>query len=163
MMITTWVHKTRIMINFIKNNKTLKELITGIVIVSILFEILALLICKERLYGTIGLIAGTISAIVCAVYMAYSIEIAVLLDEKSSIAYMRKGTVYRYLFLCVILAIIGITNIGSPVTLIFGFLTLKFGAYLNPLIHKFSHDDERNQTVNTEENDFEKKGGGCNE
>lgn len=151
-----WVQKTRIMINFIKNNKTLKELITGIVIVSVLFEILTLLICKERLYGTIGLIIGTISAILCAVYMAYSIEIAVLLDEKSSIAYMRKGTVYRYLCLCVVLIIVGITNIGSPVTLILGFLTLKFGAYLNPLIHRFSNADEENQMVNTEENNFNK-------
>lgn len=144
------------MINFIKNNKTLKELITGIVIVSVLFEILTLLICEERLYGTIGLIIGTISAILCAVYMAYSIEIAVLLDEKSSIAYMRKGTVYRYLCLCVVLIIVGITNIGSPVTLILGFLTLKFGAYLNPLIHRFSNADKENQMVNTEENNFNK-------
>lgn len=151
-----WVQKTRIMINFIKNNKTLKELITGIVIVSVLFEILTLLICEGRLYGTIGLIIGTISAILCAVYMAYSIEIAVLLDEKSSIAYMRKGTVYRYLCLCVVLIIVGITNIGSPVTLILGFLTLKFGAYLNPLIHRFSNADEKNQMVNTEENNFNK-------
>lgn len=163
MTIMIWVQKTRIMIDFIKNNKTLKELIAGIVIVSLLFEILTLLICKDRLYGTIGLIAGTVSAVLCAVYMAYSIEIAVLLDEKSSIAYMRKGTVFRYLFLCLILIVVGITDIGSPVTLIFGFLSLKFGAYLNPMIHKLLHGNEKGHTDDIEEDDFTKIGGGCNE
>lgn len=76
-----------------------------------------------------------ISAI-CAVHMAWGIEIAVMLDEKSSIAITRKYTVIRYLIMCVVLALIGITDIGSPVTLIIGFLGLKMGAYLNPIIHK---------------------------
>lgn len=124
------------MINFIKNNKTLKELIIGIITITIIFEIIILIACKNKLYETAGLLIGTVVSVVCAVYMAYSIEIAVELDEKSSIAYMRKGTVYRYLIFCVVLIITGVSKIASPVALIAGFLTLKFGAYINPFIHK---------------------------
>ena len=67
--------------------------------------------------------------------MAWGIENAVMLDEKSSIAISRKYTIIRYLLMCAVLVAIGVTDIGSPVTLIFGFLSLKFGAYINPLIH----------------------------
>lgn len=124
--------------DLIKKNRTLQELIAGIALIAIICEILLLIFTKNRLYNSIGLIIGTVTSLICAVHMAWGIEIAVMLDEKSSIAFSRKYTVIRYLLMCVVLVIVGVTDIGSPVTLIFGFLTLKFGAYINPLIHKIT-------------------------
>lgn len=121
--------------DLIKKNRTLQELIAGIALIAIICEILLLIFTKNRLYNSIGLIIGTVTSLICAVHMAWGIEIAVMLDEKSSIAISRKYTVIRYLIMCVVLVAIGVTDIGSPVTLIFGFLSLKFGAYINPLIH----------------------------
>ena len=121
--------------DLIKKNRTLRELIAGIALIAIICEILLLIFTKNRIYNSIGLIIGTLTSLICAVHMAWGIEIAVMLDEKSSIAISRKYTIIRYLLMCVVLVAIGVTDIGSPVTLIFGFLSLKLGAYINPLIH----------------------------
>ena len=121
--------------DLIKKNRTLRELIAGIALIAIICEILLLIFTKNRIYNSIGHIIGTLTSLICAVHMAWGIEIAVMLDEKSSIAISRKYTIIRYLLMCAVLVAIGVTDIGSPVTLIFGFLSLKFGAYINPLIH----------------------------
>ena len=122
--------------DLIKKNKTLQELLCGIAVFGVICEILLLIFTKNRVYNSIGLIVGIVISLACAIHMAYGIEIAVMLDEKSSIAFTRKYTVIRYLVMCVVLVVIGVTDVGSPVTLIFGFLGLKAGAYFNPLIHK---------------------------
>lgn len=121
--------------DLIKKNKTLQELLIGISVFTILVEILLLIFTKNRLYNSLGLITGGVISLICAVHMAWGIDIAVMLDEKSSITITRKYTVIRYLIMCVALIVIGITDIASPVTLIIGFMALKIGAYLNPVIH----------------------------
>lgn len=122
--------------DLIKKNKTLQELLAGIVLFGILCEIFLLIISKNRMYSSIGLLVGIIISLACSIHMAWGIEIAIVLDEKSSIAITRKYTVIRYLIMCAGLIVIGVTNIGNPVTLILGYLGLKMGAYLNPIIHK---------------------------
>lgn len=121
--------------DLIKKNRTLQELLIGITVYSILVEALLLIFTKNKFYNSIGLIVGAVISLICAVHMAWGIDIAVMLDEKSSIAITRKYTVIRYLIMCVTLGVIGVMDLGSPVTLIFGFLGLKMGAYLNPIIH----------------------------
>lgn len=121
--------------DLIKKNKTLQELLIGISVFTILVEILLLIFTKNRLYNSLGLITGGVISLICAVHMAWGIDIAVMLDEKSSITITRKYTVIRYLIMCVALIAIGVTDIASPVTLIIGFMALKIGAYLNPVIH----------------------------
>ena len=111
--------------DLIKKNRTLRELIAGIALIAIICEILLLIFTKNRIYNSIGLIIGTLTSLICAVHMAWGIENAVMLDEKSSIAISRKYTIIRYLLMCAVLVAIGVTDIGSPVTLIFGFLSLK--------------------------------------
>lgn len=123
-------------IDLIKKNKTLQELLIGIVLFGIICEILLLIFTKNIFYNSTGLVIGLIISLICAVHMAWGIEIAVMLDEKSSIAITRKYTVIRYLIMCVALVAVGVLDFGSPVTLIAGFLALKMGAYFNPLIHK---------------------------
>lgn len=123
-------------IDLIKKNKTLQELLIGIVLFGIICEILLLIFTKNIFYNSTGLVIGLIISLICAVHMAWGIEIAVMLDEKSSIAITRKYTVIRYLIMCVVLVAVGVLDFGSPVTLIAGFLALKMGAYFNPLIHK---------------------------
>lgn len=125
-------------INLIKTNRTLRELIYGILIFGVVALVPVLIFTDKRLYYSTGLLAGIFMSVVCAIHMAWGIEIAVNLDEKSSIAVTRKYTVIRYLLLCVVLGVIGVSDVGSPVTLIIGFLGLKMGAYLNPFIHRIT-------------------------
>ena len=123
-------------IDLIKKNRTLQELLCGIITFFIVAEALLMIFTKSWLYNSIGLVVGIIISIICAVHMAWGIEISVMLDEKSSIAVTRKYTVIRYLIMCVVLVVIGVFDIGSPVTLIAGYMGLKVGAYLNPIMHK---------------------------
>lgn len=125
------------MIDLFKENKTLRQLILGVVLYGLFIEILLLIFTKNIFYNSLGLIVGVVASIGCAIHMAYGIDIIVSLDEKSAIAYTRKQTVIRYAALCVILIAVGVIDFASPVTLIFGFLGLKAGAYLNPIINKF--------------------------
>lgn len=122
--------------DLIKKNRTLRELIYGILLYTLLGEILIVLFTKQTVYNSIGFLVGAVISLACSVHMAYGIEIAVMLDEKSSIAFTRKYTVIRYLVMCIALAVVGVFDFGSPVTLIFGYLGLKMGAYINPLIHR---------------------------
>lgn len=124
-------------IDLLKNNKTLRQILLGITIYGVAVEVILLFISKDRMYSSIGFIIGIITVMGCAIHMAYGIEIAVMLDEKGAIAYTRKYTVIRYIVMCMVLVVTGVLKIGNPVTLIFGFLGLKAGAYLNPIINKF--------------------------
>ena len=123
-------------LDLINKNKTLRTLVLGILLYGALVEIVLFIVGKRSLYLDTGLWCGIVTAAVCAVHMAWGIEIVIDLPEKASIAYTRKYTVIRYILMCVVLISIGITDIGSPVTLIFGFLGLKAGAYLHPILSK---------------------------
>lgn len=125
------------MIDLLKNNKTLRQLIIGIFIFGIIIQALVLLFTNNILYNSLGLWIGILTSVFCSVHMAYGIEIAVMLDEKSAITYTRKYTVIRYLAMCIILIVVGVIDFASPVMLIIGFMGLKAGAYLNPIINKF--------------------------
>lgn len=128
-------------IDLIKKNKTLQELLIGILLFGVAIEIIVLIVGSRlggsRLHNSIGLLIGIIVALGCAMHLAYSVEIAVTLEEKAAINFTRAYSVVRYVVMCVVLAVVGYFKIGSPVTLIIGFLGLKAGAYLNPLIKKF--------------------------
>lgn len=123
-------------LDLINKNKTLRTLVFGILIYGSVIEIVLFILKKYNLYNSTGLWAGIITSCVCALHMAWGIEIAVNLPENAAITYTRKYTVIRYLMMCIILVIIGVTDIGNPVTLIFGFLGLKAGAYLHPILSK---------------------------
>jgi len=123
-------------LDLINNNKTLRTLVLGILLYGMAVELVLFIIGKRSIYNSTGLWCGIIIAALCALHMAWGIDITINLPEKAAISYTRKYTVFRYLLMCLVLVLIGITDIGSPVTLIFGFLGLKAGAYLHPIITK---------------------------
>ena len=78
------------MIDQLRTNRTLKELITGAFVYCLLWEAALLVFTERRLYHTVGLAAGFIVCAVLAMGMADSIDVAVDLDEKSARAYLQK-------------------------------------------------------------------------
>ena len=126
------------MINVIRNNKTLREMLVGITIVGITAEVLCLLFSKDVLFNCIGLAIGIAGAFFMVIHMAITIEDAVLLDEKGAIAYSRKMTCIRYAVICALVVATGVLKLGSPVMCVIGVLMLKFGAYLQPFVHRLS-------------------------
>lgn len=141
------------MISVIRENRTLREMLVGIGISGVVAVILSLIFSDNFLYDFVGLIAGTAGAVFMAIHMGWTIEDAVLLDEKGAIAYTRKMTYVRYIIICVIVILVGVTKIGSPVMCVIGVLLLKAGAYMQPLVHRITFkDNEQTPDSNSENN-----------
>lgn len=131
------------MINVIRENRTLKEMMLGIVVAGVIVAALCGFFSKSFLTDIIGLLFGLAGAIFMAIHMACTIEDAVLLGEKGAIAYTRKMTYIRYGVICVIVVLVGVAKIGSPVMCVIGVMLLKAGAYMQPLIHRILNPNEK--------------------
>ena len=127
------------MIDLLKRNETLRFMLYGILVSGMVIGIILAFISGRIRYALGGLIIGICGALAMAVHMAWAIETGVDMDEKNAVSFMRKHTVIRYLAACVILAIIGITDRVSPVTYVFGLLTVKTGAYMYPLFDRIAN------------------------
>jgi len=129
----------------LKENETLRELMLGIVIFGFIIEAMVLLFSKDTAYNSFGLLCGILVSEFMAFHMAYAIEVSVSLAEKGAIAYMRKMMIVRYLVVCIVLGVIGITNIANPIMVIAGIFGLKMGAYMQPLTHKLISKRKRGE------------------
>lgn len=125
-------------ISMIRENRTLRELILGTWIFGILMGIILAIFFPPVIYRLIGLACGLFAATGMAVHMAYCIDVSVELSEKGAGAHIRKMTIIRYLAVCVLLVILALTKIGDPVSYCIGALSLKIGAYSQPLVHKMT-------------------------
>ena len=140
------------MFNTLRENKTLHEMIAGILFSGAIIIALFFAFSENAISLTIGLAAGILGAIVMVTHMAYTIEDAVLLNENDAASYIRKMTYVRYGIACVVVIAIGLSGIGSPVTAVFGLLLLKMGAYLQPLCHRIFNRNEENMNFTESEN-----------
>ena len=133
------------MIRVLRENRTLQEMLIGILISGIVLGIIGVIFSDRDIYCLMGLGIGMLGAAFMGTHMAYTIEDAVLLSENDATAYIRKMTYIRYAVACVLMIVVGITDIASPVMCIFGLLLLKAGAYMAPLIHRlfFAKTDDK--------------------
>ena len=153
------------MIDQLRTNRTLRELITGAFVYCVLLEIVLLIFTGDRLYHSIGLAAGFIVCAVLAMGMADSIDVAVDLDEKNARAYPQKKASLRYAIACISILVISFTHIGNPLTFFAGLMGLKIGAYLQPFTHAaICRTDKRQvdkdiieETDNTDITDLDRK------
>ena len=124
------------MMMILRENKTLRELLAAIVFCGALTAGIIAIFASSRVYYLLGLLIGVIGAVFMACHIAYSLEDAVMLNEKDAAAYTRKMTFIRYFVVCALVILTGVTDFASPVTCIIGVLLLKAGAYLQPTVHK---------------------------
>lgn len=125
-------------INLLRENRTLRELILGTWIFGILMGVILSIFFPPVLYRIIGLAAGLLAASGMAIHMAYCIDVSVELDEKGANSHVRKMTIIRYVLVCIVLVVLALTKAGDPVSYCIGALSLKIGAYSQPLVHKLT-------------------------
>lgn len=133
------------MIAVLRENRTLREMLIGIVAAGLVVGVICYLISGDYVGRLIGLGIGLIGAMFMAVHMAYTIEDVVLLDEKNAIAYSRKMTIIRYVVVCILVVAVGAFKIGSAVTCVIGIILLKAGAYLQPIVHRITCGKDENR------------------
>lgn len=124
------------MVNRIRNNRTLIELMIGAAAYCTLWEAVLLIFTERKLYHTIGLLIGFALCIILSVSIADSLDAAVELDEKGAKAYIQKKASLRYLIVCAVIIVLAIFDFANPLTCFAGLMGLKIGAYIQPFTHK---------------------------
>jgi hypothetical protein len=119
-----------------KKNSTLLELLIGIILSSVVIQIIVAIILKDYLYNAIGLWSGTAIACFMAIHMKRSIEDVLDLGEEGGVKRMRSTYLVRMMIVAIAMGIVICFNLGNPITMLFGALTLKIAAYLQPYINK---------------------------
>lgn len=131
----------------LRENKTLHEMLIGVLAANILILLIGLVACDDKLMAAIGVAEGAAVAVFYCIHMAVTIDDALCLDERGAASVMRKNMLIRYMVVCVVVAVVCYTEYGNPVLCIFSCLTVKLGAYLQPVIHRILN----RSTNNTEE------------
>lgn len=126
-----------------KVNETLAELIAGIVFCAVVIQIIELCVAavQPAFAGSVfsfavGLWIGIATAVGLAVHMYHSIDRALDMAPKDAEGYVRKAYLIRTVFILAVVGIVYFFHLGYVMTTFLGVLCLKFGAFLQPLMHK---------------------------
>ena len=122
-----------------KKENTLFELLIGIILSGVILQIVVAIISKDYLYNAIGLWSGIAIACFMAIHMKRSIEDVLDLGEEGGVKHMRSTYLVRMTIVAIAMGIVICFNLGNPITLLFGALTLKIAAHLQPYMHKLLH------------------------
>lgn len=120
-----------------KMDRTLLELLTGILLFGVLCQLFALPFPMRQDKYAIGLWVGILLAVTSAVHIFRSLNKAFLCDEKSAARLLAGGYLVRYLITGVFLVVLFYTDAGYVLAGFLGVMGLKTGAYLQPPVHKF--------------------------
>lgn len=124
-------------------NETLGELMSGIIAAGAVIQIIELVIaavCPEfagsAVSFALGLWIGVLTAVGLSIHMYRSIDRALDMASGDAESYMRKAYLLRTVAIFVMAALVHFLNIGYVMAAFLGVLCLKFGAFLQPLMHK---------------------------
>lgn len=120
-----------------KMNRTLFELLTGIVIFGIICQLFVFWV-KDRADYSAGLWIGILTAGISAYHMWRSLDRGLDLGEKGAVNYLSRQNIIRYVFITVVLIATAVTGIGNPLSAFLGIMGLKVSAYMNALTRKIS-------------------------
>ena len=126
----------------LQENKTLHEMLIGVLTANLVILLIGLIACTDRPMAALGVAEGAAVAVFYCIHMAVTIDDALCLDERGAASVMRKNMLIRYMVVCVVVAVVCYTEYGNPVLCIFSCLTVKLGAYLQPVVHKILNRSE---------------------
>ena len=118
-----------------KANGTLKEMLCGMLVYGIAGQ-LGILLFFRKAGVSLGWWIGVVTALGCGYQMWWSLDRALDLPEKEASRKMISYSMFRYVALVAIMAVVMITEIANPLAAVIGVFALKAGAYLQPFIHK---------------------------
>lgn len=126
-----------------KVNETLLELLAGILISGCMIQGIQMIVSSvyDHLVGSVAVFAagfwpGVIVGIGLAVHMYRSIERALDMAQEDAEKYMKKTYLLRTLAIFFVAGLVCYFKFGYIMAFFLGVLCLKFGAFLQPLMHK---------------------------
>lgn len=124
-------------------NETLLELIIGILVAGAVIQVIetAVTFAYPQLAGSrssfaLGMWLGIATAVGLSVHMYRSIDSALNMQAGDAEKYMRKAYLIRTAAIFILAAVVTYFKLGYVMAYFLGVLCLKFGAFLQPLIHK---------------------------
>lgn len=127
-----------------KRNNILPELLIGIILAGAIIQIVCVIISQDYLYNAIGLWSGVAIACFMAIHLKRSLEDALDLGVEDAVKQARSGYATRMTVAVIAMGVVIYFNLGNPITLLIGALTLKISAYIQPHMHKlFLRVEER--------------------
>ena len=119
-------------------HSTLIELWIGILLWSLVIQLILLLIPGAKGHNALGLWIGALSALLVAAHMEHSIGRALDAGEGGAPKLLIAAYLIRYFAMAAMLAALALTDVASPLAAFAGLMTLKLSAYLQPLTHRIS-------------------------
>jgi len=123
------------MINRLKNiNRGLFELSLGILFLGTACLIIGIFLVKEPGLYAVALLLGVLLALITAYHMYRTLDRALDLGSEAA---KRVTTANLIRYFCIVAVFFLVWLIGlNPLFTFMGLMTLKFGAYMQPLTHK---------------------------
>lgn len=119
-----------------KINRTLLEMIIGLLFWGVICQIVGAIFVQDRAYYALSLWFGILFAIISAVHMYRTLDRALDFSEKDANKMIFQGYLIRYVSFAVILFIFILTESLNPLVVFLAYMGLKVAAFLQPITHK---------------------------
>ena len=119
-------------------NRTLLEMMCGIVLFELDCFLCGIWFVPQKGSCALGLLLGTVTALGMAYHMSWTFDRYLGLPQKVATRKVMLHAIGRYLVVAAILFVVLFTGVANPLTAFLGIMGLKIGAYLQPLIHRFT-------------------------
>ncbi len=120
------------------DSETLKEMLCGMLVYGAVGQLVIWALIKGSWWVSFGWWIGVLVAMLCGYQMWWSLGKALDLTVEDARKKMTAYSLMRYGIIIAIMAVVMTTQIVDPVAAVFGVFALKFGAYLQPLMHYLS-------------------------
>ena len=120
-----------------EEKRTFLELIIGIILFSVLFSVVGVMLTEDKLAFFLGVIFGGAVAAGLCLHMYKTLEVTLDMDEESASKRAKSMTGVRMLIMALaVFVAIQFSGTTSVIGVILGILTLKFAAFIQPLVCK---------------------------
>lgn len=120
-----------------EGKQTFRDLLVGIIIFAVVFVLVGIVWTGSKQDYYLGLAIGLIVAVAMIYDIYLSLQKGLTLEGDKANQYFRKKVIVRTSFILIILIVTLFVDNIQLLSVVFGILTLKFAAYLQPLTHKF--------------------------
>ncbi len=120
-------------------NKTLKEMLIGIVFCGLIFEISGVWFVVDKVAYSVGLLVGILIAMSMVIHMEWVLDTALDGVSEGAENKVRLHSVIRYVLVVLVLAVIMYTGVLNPLASFLGVMSLKVAAYLQPITDRVIH------------------------
>lgn len=119
-----------------EGKQTFRDLLVGIIIFGVIFVLIGIIWTGSKLEYYLGLAIGFVVAVAMVYDIYLSLQKGLTMEGNRANHYFRKKVVIRLGFILIILLVALFVDNIQLLSVLFGILTLKFSAYLQPLTHK---------------------------